>query len=325
MKRSIIFNILMLVSIRAFAIEITNLGLIPIDPINNYWIDQDKVLYIPFFKQNELRVFDLGSWENKEFLHEDGIRTWRLDMVFTPVIHNKEKFINISFTRENSRGYKGAVIGSTTGSFLPVPNNKLSFSKKMSAYSISIQEDGVSVSSFDVVPEIITRYTIALSKFPGVESHKPRFNPLKFQDYNPETGQVTISYKQKSVADAYTHYRARIVNDELEDITPMFIDGSGKPMYQYSNQMWILNNGLYLAGKYKYNLNTKSDSIPYATLIIVDADGKEIYEYTDFEMRMFDENFFRLNPDRTKILLWGSNLKDDKPGEATYLLEIKYK
>lgn len=324
MKRTIILLASVIISVQISAIEIKNLGLIPICAINNYWIDDGKVLYIPSFRQNELRVFDLASLQDRELLHEGNISTWRLNRIFNPIDDQKGRYLHTSFTIVNRRDFKGAVIETRNAEFYFAPDTGLSFPEKMSAYGISKQDDGVRVSVLDVLADMLTSYTIPWDSFKGIDSRKERFNPLKFQDYDPETGKVTISYSQRSIADSFTHYTANIIDGKLENIKLMFADDSGEPKYGYSNQMWILKNGLYLAAKYKYNLNTRSDSIPYATLIIVDADGNEIYEYPDFEMRMFDEYFFRLSPDRTKILLWGSYIKDDKPGEATYLLEIKY-
>lgn len=322
MKRSVLIAACMVLSLQAYTIEIKNLGLIPIGAINNYWIDDGKILYIPSFRQNELRVFDLASWQDKEFLHEEGIKRWRLDNIFNTVYDQNEQYISISFVRENNRQYQGAVIGTSKKDFFPVPINNQLLSEKMEEYYISTEDDDVGFSVLDVPTNIFTDYQIPFSEFHGIDSRKERFNHLKFQDYDPETGKVTISYKHRNYVDRFTHYSANIIDGKLENIKLMFADDTGEPRYGYSNQMWILNNGLYLTGKYKYNLNTRSDSIPYATLIIVDADGNEIYEYPDFEMRMFDEYFFRLSPDRTKILLWGSYLKDDKPGEATYMLKI---
>ena len=324
MKRTIILVASVIISVQIAAVEIRTLGLIPIGAINNYWIDEGKVLYIPHFRQNELRVFDLARWQDRELLHEEGIERWRLDNIFNPVYAQNEQYISVSFVRERSRQYQGAVIGTRKAELFPVPVTDLSFPERMAEYYISVQDDGVQFSVLDVLTNNFTKYIIPWSYFPGIIQKKEREDPISFKDYDPETGNVTISYKHKIIQYRYTHYTASIIDGKLEHIKLMFTDDSGEPRYGYSNQMWILKNGLYLTAKYKYNLYTRSDSIPYATLIIVDADGNEIYEYPDFEMRMFDEYFFRLSPDRTKILLWGTYLKDDKPGEATYMLEIKY-
>jgi len=324
MKRTMMLLASVILTVQLSAIEIKTLGLIPIGAINTYWIDDRKVLYVPKYRQNELRVFDLASWQDKEFLYEEGIQWWRLDYVFNAVHEQNEHYISISFLRENSRQYQGAVIGTRKASFFPVPIKHQLFSEKMKEYYISTEDDGIEFSVLDVLANKFTDYIIPWSSFKGIEPRNERINPLKFKDYDQATGNVTISYKRPNIAVSYTQYSAKIVDVKLENIRLMFADDSGKPKYHYSNQMWILKNGLYLAGKYKYHLNAGNESIPYATLIIVDADGNEIYEYPDFEVRMFDEYFFRLSPDRTKILLWGDYLKDDKPGEATYLLDIKY-
>lgn len=324
MKRTILIAACVILSIQAHAIEIKTLGLVPIDSINNYWIDDGKILYIPWFRQNELRVFDLASWQDKEFLHEEGIESWRLYTIFNTVYDQNEQYISISFVRENSRQAQGAVIATGKEKLFPVPVTDLFFPGRMSKYFISFIDDGVEFSELDVLTNIFTDHIIPWARFPGLSPKKMITSPIKFKDYDPETGKVTISYEQRGITNSFTHYKADIIDGKLENIELMFKDDSGKPRYGYSNQMWVLKNGLYLAAKYSYNLNTGNDSYPYATLIIVDADGNEIYEYPDFEMRMYDEFFFRLSPDRTKILLWGTYIKDDKPGEATYLLEIKY-
>lgn len=314
----------MFLSLQAHAIEIRTLGLVPIDPINDYWIDDSKILYIPWFRQNELRVFDLASWQDKEFLHEDNISTWRLNNIFNTVYAQNEQYISISYLRENSWQALGAIIATRKAKLFPVPMNYQLLSEKMEEYYISTEDDYVGFSVLDVPTNIFTDYQIPFFEFRGIDTQKKLLNPLKFQDYDPETGKVTISYEQEGIANSYTHYTANIIGGKLENIKLMFVDGSGKPKYGYSNQMWILKNGLYLAAKYTYTIKERDNSYHYATLFIVDSDGKEIYEYPDFLLRMDDENFFRLSPDRTKILLWGTYLKDDKPGEATYMLEIDY-
>jgi len=324
MKRIILMAACVFLSLQAHAIEIRTLGLVPIDPINDYWIDDSKILYIPWFRQNELRVFDLASWQDKEFLHEDNISTWNLDRIFNPINNQKGRYLHISFARVDSWNFEGAVIETLNAVFIPVPNTEFTFPEKMSAYGISKQDDGVRVAVLDVFADRLTSYTIPWSSFKGINSEKERLNPLKFQDYDPETGKVTISYEQEGIANSYTHYTANIIGGKLENIKLMFVDDVGEPRYGYSNQMWILKNGLYLTGKYTHTIKERDNSYHYATLFIVDSDGKEIYEYPDFLLRMNDENFFRLSPDRTKILLWGTYLKDDKPGEATYMLEIDY-
>lgn len=314
-----------MVCLQTFAIEIANLGLIPIDPINNYWIDEERILYIPIFRQNELRVFNLQDLENIHLFDDSNIKRWRIDMIFTPIVNQAEQYLNLSILRENSRIYRGAILGTNKFDLYVVPSDEIEFQKKMSSYSISINDEGIKIYDFDVVPDKITNYLIPWDHFPGIRPRKGDYELIKFQDYSPAKGAVTISYRQTNTTDVeFTHYRAQIIDGKLENIKLMFADDSGKPVYNYSNQMWILNSGLYLTGKYKYHFSYEADSIPYATLIIVDADGNEVYEYEDFEMRMFDEYFYRLSPDRTKILLWGSNLKDDMPGEATYLFEINY-
>lgn len=324
MKRIILMAACVFLSLQAHAIEIRTLGLVPIDPINDYWIDNSKILYIPWFRQNELRVFDLASWQDKEFLHEDNINTWRLDNIFNTVYAQNEQYISISYLRENSWQAQGAIIATRKAKLFPVPINYQLLSEKMEEYYISTEDDYVGFSVLDVPTNIFTDYQIPFFEFHGIDTQKERLNPLKFQDYDPETGKVTISYKHRYFVNSYTHYTANIIGGKLENIKLMFVDDSGEPRYGYSNQIWILKNGLCLAAKYTHTIKTGNDSYNYATLIIVDSEGKEIYEYPDFLLRMDDENFFRLSPDRTKILLWGTYLKDDKPGEATYMLEIDY-